>query len=146
MFQAKFWPEYPLKLCIPAIASINVKKAEKTKSLSARFKKKFKQNNFFSANTTKKSQNMSNSKCSSQIALNKSESQQFHIKNANLATPGTTLGCWCATISNEKSSYDPMIFCVCVYLSVLFANYCITGERPTSSSNHFSTQTFVVEL
>jgi len=74
---------------------------------------------------------MPNSNFSSQIALNKAESLQFRVTNVNLATPGTTLGSRCAVISNEKSSYDLTIFCDCVYLSVLFANYNITNEWPT---------------
>ena len=76
---------------------------------------------------------MPNSNFSSQIALNKAERLPFGIKNANLATPGTKFGsCWCAAMSNEKSSCDLTVFCVCVYLSVLFANYNITNEWPTS--------------
>ena len=74
---------------------------------------------------------MPNSNFSSQIALNKAESLQFGIKNANLATSGKKIGSWCAAISNEKSSYVLTIFCVCVYMSVLFANYNITNEWPT---------------
>jgi len=31
-----------------------------------------------------------------------------------------------------KNSYDLTIFCVCVYLYVLFANYNIANEWPTS--------------
>jgi len=75
---------------------------------------------------------MPNSNFSGQIALNKAERLQFGIKNANLATPGTKFGSWCAAMSNEKSSYDLTTLCVCVYLSVLFANYNITNEWPTS--------------
>jgi len=75
---------------------------------------------------------MPNSIFLSQIALSKAESLQFGIKSAKLATPGTTLGCWCAATSNEKSSYDLTIFYVCVYLFVLFANYNIQKEWPTS--------------
>ena len=62
------------------------------------------------------------------------------------STPGATLGCWCAASSNKKSSYDLTIFCVCIYLSVFFTNYNIKHEWPTSWANHFSTQTFVVQL
>jgi len=36
---------------------------------------------------------MENNIFSSQIALIKAESLKFGIKHANLATPGTTLGC-----------------------------------------------------
>jgi len=77
------------------IASINVEKAEKTKSLSLKqtgFKKI--PNDSFPANTNKKSKNMQNSNFSSKLALNKADSLQFGIKNANLATPGKKFASW----------------------------------------------------
>jgi len=48
-----------------------------------------------------------------------------------MPTSGTTLGCWCAALSNEKSSYDLTICCVCVCLSPLFANYNISNLNIT---------------
>jgi len=49
---------------------------------------------------------MPNSIFSSKIALIKAESLKLGIKHANLKIPGRTLGCWCATLTNKKSSYD----------------------------------------
>jgi len=72
-------------------ASINVKKAEKAKSVSSRqtgFKKI--PNNFFFLPTLLKNPKQH---------FLKPESLKFGIKLANLATPGTTLGCWCAALS-----------------------------------------------
>ena len=86
----------------------------------------------FSANT-KKSQNMPNSDFSSQIALNKAESLQFGIiKMPIWQHLVQNKGPGAQQFPTKKEAYDLTIFCVYVYLSVLFANYDITNEWPTS--------------
>ena len=90
---------------------------------------------------------MPNSHFLSQIAWNKAENLQFGIKNANLATPSLVQRYGAgAQQFPTKNFQQKTIFYVCVCLSVLFANYNITNEWPTSWANYFSTQTFVVEL
>jgi len=105
---------------------------ERLKSLSSKQTgiKKY-QTTFFLPTLLKKAKTCQTA-FSQATSLYRTQRRQFGIKNANLATPGTTQECWCAAISKETSSYELTIFCVCVYLSVLFANYNITNEWPMS--------------
>jgi len=90
---------------------------------------------------------MSKSNFSSQIAWNKAESLRFGIKNAHVATPSLVQRYGAGAQQFQTKNFQQKNNFLCLRLLVCVVRKLQHYKRMAYVlSNHFSTQTFVVEL